>query len=201
MKITEALTAVMEDVRAVGKNDRNSHQGYQFRGIDAVVNAVGPAFRKHGVICLPTVTKVEHEQAEVGSKRTLTAVVRLQVLYTFVGPEGDVLACEVAAEAMDSGDKATAKAMSVAYRTALLQVLCLPTDEPDPDHDTYERAPTRGREQQPEPPAPDYEALAARIAVADVDGLREVWSEWHKHPGWDALGPLVDTSRAQLAAT
>jgi len=59
----------------------------------------------------------------------------------------------------------------------------------------------RGREQQPEPPAPDYEALAARIAVADVDGLREVWAEWHKHPGWDALGPLVDTRRAQLAAT
>ena len=190
MKITEALTAVMEDVRAVGKNDRNSHQGYQFRGIDAVVNAVGPAFRKHGVICLPTVTKVEHEQAEVGSKRTLTAVVRLQVLYTFVGPEGDVLACEVAAEAMDSGDKATAKAMSVAYRTALLQVLCLPTDEPDPDHDTYERA-----------PAVDLDAITARVAVADLAQLRDVWAEFHKQPVWAEIEPLIEDRRAQLAAT
>jgi hypothetical protein len=41
---------------------------------------------------------------------------------------------------MDSGDKAVPKAMSVAFRTALLQALALPTDEPDPDASTYERA-------------------------------------------------------------
>lgn len=41
---------------------------------------------------------------------------------------------------MDSGDKATAKAMSVAFRTALLQALCLPTDEIDPDAESYERS-------------------------------------------------------------
>ena len=43
-------------------------------------------------------------------------------------------------EVVDSGDKATAKAMSVAFRTALLQALCLPTDEPDPDASSYERS-------------------------------------------------------------
>jgi hypothetical protein len=190
MKITEALTAVMADVRAVGKSERNAHQGYQFRGIDAVVNAVGPAFRKHGVVCLPTVTKVEHEQTEVGSKRTLTAVVRLQVLYTFVGPEGDSLTAEVAAEAMDSGDKATAKAMSVAYRTALLQVLCLPTDEPDPDHDTYERA-----------PAVDLDAVAAEISTADIEQLRHLWTTHSGRPWWPQIEPLIADRRAQLDAT
>jgi len=41
---------------------------------------------------------------------------------------------------MDSGDKATAKAMSVAFRTALLQSLSLPTDEVDPDATSYERS-------------------------------------------------------------
>ena len=191
MKINEALTAVMADVRAVGKSERNTHQNYKFRGIDAVVNAVGPAFRTHGVVCLPTVQHVEHEQAEVGAKRTLTAVVRLRVTYTFVGPEGDCLTCQVAAEAMDSGDKATAKAMSVAYRTALLQVLCLPTDEPDPDHDTYERAPA----------TVDLDQVAARVAVADLAQLRDVWAEFHKSPKWAEIEPLVEDRRAQLAAT
>lgn len=190
MKITEALTAVMADVRAVGKSERNAHQGYQFRGIDAVVNAVGPAFRTHGVVCLPTVTHVEHEQTEVGAKRTLTAVVRLRVAYTFYGPEGDHVTAEVAAEAMDSGDKATAKAMSVAYRTALLQVLCLPTDEPDPDHDTYERA-----------QAVDLDAVAARVAVADLAQLRNVWADFHQCPEWPAIEPLIEDRRAQLDAT
>ena len=191
MKINEALTAVMADVRAVGKSERNTHQNYKFRGIDAVVNAVGPAFRKHGVVCLPTVMHVEHEQAEVGNKRTLTAVVRLRVAYRFVGPEGDVLACEVAAEAMDSGDKATAKAMSVAYRTALLQVLCLPTDEPDPDHDTYERAPALA----------DLDELAREIATADLPALRAVWATWHQSPQWAEIEPLVADRRAQLEAS
>ena len=45
----------------------------------------------------------------------------------------------VAAEAWDSGDKAAPKAMSVAFRTALLQALALPTDDPDPDSQSYER--------------------------------------------------------------
>ncbi len=190
MKVQEALTAVMADVRAVGKSERNAHQGYQFRGIDAVVNAVGPAFRAHGVIAVPFVTSAKHEQVEVGAKRTLTAVVRLRVTYTFIGPEGDTLACQVAAEAMDSGDKATAKAMSVAYRTALLQVLCLPTDEPDPDHDIYERA-----------PAVDLDAVAARVAVADLAQLRNVWADFHQCPEWPAIEPLIEDRRAQLDAT
>jgi len=58
------------------------------------------------------------------------------------------------AESMDSGDKATAKAMSVAFRTALLQTLCLPTDESDPDADSYVRsaAPQRSATEKQEAP-------------------------------------------------
>jgi hypothetical protein len=63
---------------------------------------------------------------------------RVTVRYRFVGPGGDALETVVAAEAMDAGDKATSKAMSVAFRTALLQALALPTDDKDPDQDTYE---------------------------------------------------------------
>ena len=56
MKIHEALANVMADVQSVSKSERNTHQNFSFRGIDAVLNAVGPAFRKHGVIVLPEVT-------------------------------------------------------------------------------------------------------------------------------------------------
>ena len=140
MKVVEALSHVMDDVRAVGKKDRNTHQNFDFRGIDAVVNAVGPVLRKHGVVVMPSAVVESHEQVEVGGKRTLMESVHVTVTYTFYGPEGDYVVCEVAGAAMDSGDKATPKAMSVAFRTALLQALCLPTDEPDPDSHSYERA-------------------------------------------------------------
>lgn len=140
MKIQEALAAVMADVQAVGKSERNQQQGFSFRGIDAVLNAVGPVLRRHGVVVLPEVIRYEFGTVEVGQKRTPMGHVIAQVTYTFVGPEGDTLSATVLGEAMDSGDKAVPKAMSVAFRTALLQALALPTDEPDPDATVYERS-------------------------------------------------------------
>lgn len=140
MEIIKLLSAVMADVGGVGKNERNAHQGFQFRGIDAVVNAVSPALRKHGVVVVPEVLNVSHETVEVGAKRTQQASVHVTVAYRFYAPDGSNVTATVAAESMDSGDKATAKAMSVAFRIALLQALCLPTDEPDPDSETYVRS-------------------------------------------------------------
>lgn len=139
--IFKALTEVMNDVGAVRKAEFNSHQKFSFRGIDAVINAVSPAFRKHGVFCIPTVISSEYESVQVGQNRTVMGHARVMVTYTFHASDGSSVAATVSAESMDSGDKATAKAMSVAYRTALLQTLCLPTDESDPDADTFERSP------------------------------------------------------------
>lgn len=140
-EIHERLLAVMNDVQVVGKTDRNQQQGFNFRGIDAVINAVGPAFRKHGIIVVPAVLRNYYEQVEVGKNRTTMGHARLEVEFRFIAVDGSQVEAVVPAEAMDSGDKATAKAMSVALRTALLQVLALPTDEPDPDSSSYERAP------------------------------------------------------------
>lgn len=139
--IYEALNEVMKDVGAVRKDQRNTHQNFNFRGIDAVINAVSPAFRKHGIFCTPTVISSEYDSVQVGQNRTVMGHARVMVQYTFYSADGTFVSATVSAESMDSGDKATAKAMSVAYRTALLQTLCLPTDEADPDADTFERSP------------------------------------------------------------
>lgn len=138
--IVEVLTAVKAEVGAVGKGDRNTQQGFMFRGIDAVLNAVSPALIKHGVVVAPVACAATHGTVEVGNKRTPMGHCRVTVTYRFHGPAGDHIDVEVPGEAMDSGDKATPKAMSVAYRIALLQALSLPTDDPDPDTHTYERA-------------------------------------------------------------
>lgn len=138
--IIQALAAVAEDVRSVRKLDTNEHQRFQFRGIDAVLNAVGPAFRAHGVVCIPTTEDVTLDYVTTtGGKASTRALVRVR--YSFYGPAGDHLDAVVTGESWDSGDKATAKAYSVAYRTALLQTLTIPTDEPDPDASTFERTP------------------------------------------------------------
>ena len=171
--IVEALSAVMGDVQSVRKGDRNQTQGYQFRGIDAVVNAVGPAFRKHGIVCVPVLEDVAYNTVEVGQKRSVMRECTVRVRYVFHGPAGDTIECVSIGEAMDSGDKATPKAMSVAYRVALLQALTIPTDEADPDSQSYERSEAR---QEPQWDPDDQDALrAAYVAdVAKAESLAEL---------------------------
>lgn len=140
LSIAQAMTAIMKEVGAIAKKDKNTSQGFNFRGIDSVVNAVSPALQKYGVIVVPTVDDYEYTTVEIGRNRTAMGHVKVIVTYTFIGSKGDSIKATVAGEAMDSGDKATAKAMSVAFRTALLQALALPTDEPDPDSQSYERS-------------------------------------------------------------
>lgn len=135
----EVIIATMNKVQGVAKKDKNQAQGFNFRGIDAVMNAVGPAIREAGGFIAPTVLEKSSETLPARNGGSLN-VVRLTVQYAVYGTEGDPIVATVASEAFDSGDKATAKAMSVAFRTALLQLLCLPTDEPDPDSHTYEIA-------------------------------------------------------------
>lgn len=139
--IVHLLAAASTAIGVVEKKERNTQgTGFNFRGIDTVVNAASPEFRERGIIVTPETLDRVYEQLEVGKNRSLMGHVMLRVRYTFHGPAGDSIAATVDAEAMDSGDKATAKAMSVALRTALLQALMLPTDEQDPDANSYERS-------------------------------------------------------------
>jgi hypothetical protein len=152
LTVVQALANVMEEVRSVRKGDRNSQQGYSFRGIDAVVNAVGPILRSHKVIVVPLLESVNYRDVQTsGGKPSRECTV--SVRYRFYGPSGDYIDAVTPGESMDFGDKGAPKAMSVAFRIALLQALCLPTDEPDPDSHSYEReAPAVGRGQRPNPP-------------------------------------------------
>jgi len=140
LPIAQALSEIMKAVGGIAKKDRNQAQGFNFRGIDSVVNAVSPALQKFGVVVVPSVEEYDYQTVEIGKNRTAMGHVRVKVTYTFIGANGDTIKATVVGEAMDSGDKATAKAMSVAFRTALLQSLSLPTDEVDPDATSYERS-------------------------------------------------------------
>lgn len=161
--VHEAMTQVMRDVNALGKNQKNTHQGFQFRGIDDVMQVFGPAMRKHGLRCVPI--GAVSTQGEKQVKNGVSKTVDLIVSYRWFGPDGSHFDSQVAAESFDSGDKATAKAMSVALRTLFLQAFCLPTSEPDPDSYSYEIA-------APE----DKEAFLERMyQIKSLDELKRHW--------------------------
>lgn len=181
--VVEAMLAAMADVQAVGKEQRNTEQGYNFRGIDAVVNAVGPAFRNHGILPIPLKSTANYRDV-LTSRDKPSRECTVTVTYRFYGPAGDYIDAEVPGESMDFGDKGTAKAMSVAYRICLLQSLCIPTDDVDPDAHSYERA----TEDQPAEPVTDpgwLSQMEGRLTVA---------------PDLDELGKAAGEIRAQYLA-
>jgi hypothetical protein len=141
-----AWLRVRRDIRAIGKGELYNQSGtrFNFRGVDTVVNVFGPVTIKHGVSVLPV--KVEAEYGEKttksGSKmRECTVLTTWEIL----GPKGDKLTVQTRGEALDTADKSTTKAQSVALRTLLLTLGLTPTSDPDPDSQRLERgeAPVR----------------------------------------------------------
>lgn len=144
-QVYASFAKAMAGVRSVGKSDFNSHQKFKFRGVDAVMNAVGPALRDNDLFLIPEV--VSHSLEPVRSsqgKAMVQAVVNMR--YTVAHASGGTFSGQAVGEATDHADKATSKATSVALRTFLIQSMVLPTDETDPDHEFNER----GNAPQPE---------------------------------------------------
>lgn len=148
--IFTAISGVMSDIGAIGK-DKKAEAGfgrsYKYRGIDDVYNALQPAMIKHGVFCTPEVLEQTREERTT-SKGGLLIYSVCKVKYSFFCADGSSVSATVVGEGMDSGDKASNKAMSAAYKYACFQVFCIPTDEMiDSERDNPQPAP-RDREME-----------------------------------------------------
>lgn len=167
-----AWSRVMGDVRKIAKGGKGGQYtgpgAYDFRGVDRTVNAFGPVLRKHGVLVLPV--KVEANYRDVRtSQNKPSKETTVTVKWMVIGPDGDQLPMllESAGEALDSSDKGTAKAQSVAQRVLLLTAAQVPTGDPDPDLVNIERGEVQLR------PVTDYrdEAVDPRTSP---DRLRQI---------------------------
>jgi len=135
--IQQALAAINNEVKSVGKDSVNKMQGFNYRGIDAVMNNLHPIFAKHQVLILPEV--VAERSEERTSKNGGVLIYRiLTVRYTFMAVDGSSVSTIIVAEGMDSGDKAANKALAIALKNTLTQMFLLPYDEVDPDAESHE---------------------------------------------------------------
>jgi hypothetical protein len=136
MNIYEAIASIMAKGCAIGKEKRNQQQGFLYRGIDDVMNAFNPLLAEHGVFVVPEVLEATREERQTSKGGNLIYSV-LRVKYTFYASDGSNVSAVVVGEGMDSGDKASNKAMAVAMKYAMFQVFCIPTEEmQDPDAQT-----------------------------------------------------------------
>lgn len=127
-EIYQAIIGVMADVGAIGKDKTNVQQKFKYRGVDDVMNALQPAMVKHGIFVVPEIIEQRREERQTKTGGNLIYSV-CTVRYTFYAQDGSSVQCVVIGEGMDSGDKATNKAMSIAFKYACFQVFCIPTEE------------------------------------------------------------------------
>lgn len=174
MKVYQAIGAVSAAMshQGISKARNNQQQGYKFRGIDDVLNALSAALVDAGLVILPRCTErevVERQTAKGGALFNVTCRVEFDLVSTEDGSKHTV--CTFG-EAMDSADKATNKAMSAAYKYLALLVFCIPTEatpDTDADFSTHE---VQSRPQAKPEPKPDMspKARAGRITVGVAAG-------------------------------
>jgi hypothetical protein len=145
MKVYQAINKVQADLARVGISKARTNSqgaGYKFRGIDDVFNALSPLLATHGLCILPRMLTRACEERMSKSGGNL--------FYVTVEAEFDLVAAEDGSkhtirtfgEAMDSGDKATNKAMSAAYKYAAMQAFSIPTEgDNDTENHTHEVMP------------------------------------------------------------
>ena len=153
--IYQAITDIMTEGYAITKDKRNQKQGYAYRGIDDVMNTFQPLLAKHHVFVVPEVLERERQERVTYKDGKQSGTLLYSILtmrYTFYAEDGSFVSAVVIGEGMDSGDKASNKAMSVAMKYAMFQVFCIPTEEmQDPDAETPEPSKPKAEQPAPEP--------------------------------------------------
>ena len=195
--IYKALAAVNKLIKAIGKDRTNQQQCFKFRGIDDVMNELHSLFAANEIIILQTVNEVTVTE-RTNQRGTALSYVRINVTYHFTHSDGSHADITVYGEAMDSGDKATTKAMSIALKYALLQMFLIPTEEEkDPDavaHEVKAKLPASNVETSPE-----FTEAMTKVETCDTtERLKDIWSTYKTFQGIDTFKKAVNDKKAEL---
>jgi len=155
----------------LAKTGVNTQQQFKFRGIDSLMDLAAPILFKHGLLVLPNVVSRVVTERETRNGAILYSVV-LDVEFTFVSAlDGSSHTVRFVGEAMDSGDKASNKAQSAAYKYCLLQCFCIPVEgaQEEADLTTHEET-VAATPAKPE----GYDAVRAGAMEASLGGTESL---------------------------
>jgi hypothetical protein len=212
MCVYKSINAVSAELAATGiaKGRKNQQQGYSFRGIDEVLNALAPLLAKHHLVIAPRI--LERTVTERPSKSGgITFGVCVRAEFDFIdAADGSKHTVATYGEAMDSADKATNKAMSAAYKYAAFLTFCIPLEGADdadahsPDPAWHDRsanpAPAPARQAQPAaPPRPSPTQLQKSWERAKAVEPKQAWDILKTAAGVE-LKSLADVPANKVAA-
>jgi hypothetical protein len=180
-RVLVAMSAISAELSSegIGKDRKNEQQNFKFRGIDDVYNAVSPLLPKHGLLILTRTLERTCTVRESKSGGALMSIVlKMEFDFVSVADGSKITVGPFYGEAMDSGDKATNKAMSVAYKYCCFQTFCIPVQAaPDADAQTHEVAGSDGPNLTNEKRDTYLPELVEYITNEDALGFRQLWNE------------------------
>lgn len=189
--IFSKIPAIMADVPTIGKNRKNQAQGYQFRGIDDMYNELHEIFVRHKVFFTSKVLNSEREERQTKSGGTMIYST-IDVEFTFYAEDGSSIISVMKGEAMDSGDKASNKAMSTALKYALMQLLMIPTEDLK---DTEYESP----EVKPKSNVVDVSTAIKQMENAQtIEQMKAVWANYKQLQSNVAFMAAKDTKKAKI---
>ena len=205
MKVYQAIAAVSAQLAkdGIGKSRENKQQGFKFRGIDETLNALAPVLSAHGLVVLPRMLTRSITERESRNGGVLFSVV-VEAEFDFVSAEdGTMHTVRTFGEAMDSGDKATNKAMSIAYKYAAFLAFCIPVEgmAADADETVHSVKPSKPHGYAPWIATLEGTAEQGKAALREAFklGTREMVDYLKEHDG-DTLTALTDKANAANAA-
>lgn len=171
---------------------------YKFRGIDDVYNTLSPLLAKHGLCMLPRILSRSCTERKSSSGNALFYVVVEAEFDLVAVDDGSKHTIKTFGEAMDSGDKATNKAMSAAYKYAAFQAFAIPTEgDNDADQTNYTVEP---KQRNSPPSIAEFEKKI--LACSSKEELSNVWNDALSIYGNDskAMEKLMEARNALKSA-
>lgn len=171
MKVYQAINRVQASLAksGIGKDRKNVQQGYAFRGIDDVYNVLSPLLAENGLCILPRMIARTCEERQTAKGGTLFYVTVEAEFDMVCAEDGSKHTVRTFGEAMDSGDKATNKAMSAAYKYAAFQAFAIPTEgDNDADAHTHEAVRPKMQHRPVDGAVVSQERMTVIAAVADA---------------------------------
>lgn len=196
-----AIARVAADLPAINKDERNTQQNFAFRSIDAITAAVRPLFGKHGLAVIPNVSDIAYETVTSrggGAGYRCLATVD----YLIVHESGDTLTARMVGEAVDYGDKSTSKAVQMAFKYLLTELLLVGSGDADPDSHTVADLDHAPKVDPAEALERATNALKADILalVGDREQAVAIWKQTTTALGFDPAGPIPTDAHPDVLA-
>ena len=190
---TSKIAAVFKELGAVSKTGINQQQGFSYRSMEEITNALHPLMARHGVFIVPAKVRYERENRTT-ARGTLQAFTIVTVEYRIYCSESEnSIEMESIGEAADTGDKSVGKAMTYAYKVLLQQLFTLCSSErEDPDAYSPEESETVINSEE-------YKDILLDIASANTtDRLKEICKENSKYYKIQAFRDAMTNRKNEL---